>query len=247
MNEKLTIISLNIHAIPFAEAMTRVVNWAKLRQPSYVCFANVHMVMEATDDAHFATQVNNASLVLPDGKPLAMACNLLHKRKQERVAGMDFMPRILAEATTQSLSVFLYGSTEHLLAELKRNIQAQYPLAKIAGAISPPFRQMTEIELDADIRTINDSGAQIVMVSLGCPKQEKWMAINSNKINAVLLGLGGAFAVVAGSQTRAPGWMQRSGLEWLYRLGQEPRRLFKRYFSTNSRFMWLIGKSLLKR
>jgi N-acetylglucosaminyldiphosphoundecaprenol N-acetyl-beta-D-mannosaminyltransferase len=247
MNEKLKILSLSVDHTSFTEALQNVLQWGISRTPSYVCFANVHMVIEAYKDPAFLQQLNNATLVVADGKPVAAACKWLHGKNQERIAGMDFMPRLLEAAAIKGLNIFLYGSTQQTLEVLKATINKTYPGCHIAGAISPPFRPLTTAELETHIKTINDAGAHIVMVSLGCPKQEKWMASNYKAINAVLLGLGGAFAVTAGQQKRSPVWMQKTGLEWLHRLLQDPRRLFKRYLVTNSLFAWLLSRELIKR
>jgi N-acetylglucosaminyldiphosphoundecaprenol N-acetyl-beta-D-mannosaminyltransferase len=220
--------------------------WGLSHTPAYVCFANVHMTIEAHKDEGFGQNVNRASLVLADGKPLAVAGRLLYGKKQERIAGMDFMPAILEKANQHHAKVFLYGSTPEMLDALREKIHSQYENVRVAGVIAPPFRALGHEELTAHIGQINQSGAHLVMVSLGCPKQEKWMAANSASINAVLLGVGGAFAVTAGLQKRSPAWMQRSGLEWLHRLAQEPGRLFKRYFVTNTSFLFLLSKELIK-
>ena len=155
---------------------------------------------------------------------------------------MDFMPAILQKAHDLKASVFLYGSTTEVLKKIEERIRTDFPQAVFAGAISPPFRQLAEAEIQSHISQINGSGAHFVLVALGCPKQEKWMAKNYAAIDAVLLGLGGAFPVVAGVQKRAPVWMQKMALEWLFRLMQEPRRLFKRYLYTNLYFLWLLLK-----
>ena len=247
MPEKFQIISLNIDHVGFTESLEQVMRWGLNHTPGYVCFANVHMTMEAWKDAGFKEQVNHASLVLADGKPLAVAGRLLHGKKQERIAGMDFMPAILEKANEHSARIFLYGSTQEVLDALRKKIAVDYRNVQLAGAITPPFRALTEDEVSGHINQINKSGAHLVLVSLGCPKQEKWMATHSHRINAMLLGVGGAFAVTAGLQKRSPAWMQRSGLEWLHRLVQEPGRLFKRYFVTNTGFLFLLSKELIKR
>lgn len=247
MNEKLKIISLNIDHISFNECINEVMQLGLSHTPSYVCFANAHMIIEAYRDSNFLNQVNNATIVTADGKPVAAACKWLYGKKQERIAGMDFLPAILHEADKVSASVYLYGSTDEILNALKSQIHKQYPSVNVVGAFSPPFRQLTDDEQQEHIDDINSSGAHLVMVSLGCPKQEKWMADHSHKINATLLGLGGAFAVTAGIQKRSARWMQKSGLEWLHRLSQEPARLFKRYFITNTLFIWLLGREMSKK
>ena len=246
MHDKFHIISLNIDHVSFRESLGQVMQWALSHTPAYVCFANVHMTMEAHKDESFKENVNHASLVLADGKPVAVAGKLLYGKKQERIAGMDFMPAVLEKANEHRAKVFLYGSTPQVLDALKEKITTDYKNVELAGAIAPPFRALDNAELSAYVDQINKSGAHLVLVSLGCPKQEKWMAANSARINAVLLGVGGAFAVTAGLQKRSPAWMQRSGLEWLHRLLQEPGRLFKRYFVTNTGFLFLLSKELIK-
>jgi N-acetylglucosaminyldiphosphoundecaprenol N-acetyl-beta-D-mannosaminyltransferase len=246
MHDKFQIISLNIDHVSFRESLDQVTHWALSHTPAYVCFANVHMTMEAHKDPDFKQNVNHANLVLADGKPVAVAGRLLYGKRQERIAGMDFMPAVLEKANEHRAKVFLYGSTPQVLDALQEKINTQYKNVELAGAIAPPFRPLSKEELGSHINQINQSGAHMVLVSLGCPKQEKWMAANSEKINAVLLGVGGAFAVTAGLQKRSPAWMQRSGLEWLHRLLQEPGRLFKRYFVTNTSFLFLLSKELIK-
>jgi N-acetylglucosaminyldiphosphoundecaprenol N-acetyl-beta-D-mannosaminyltransferase len=247
MFDRSRIVSLYIHHLSFKESLDQVSLWGMQHKPGFVCFANVHMVIEAHNDPAFAQLLNEATLVLPDGKPVALACNWLYKKKQERVSGMDFMPAILAEADKLNARIFLYGSTEQVLEKLKQRVQAEFPGAAIAGTISPPFRQLSEEEMQRHIQTINDVAPNFVLLALGCPKQEKWMAKNYSRINAMLLGLGGAFPVMAGLQKRAPSWMQRLALEWLYRLGQEPRRMFRRYFYTNLYFIVLFTRELVRK
>jgi N-acetylglucosaminyldiphosphoundecaprenol N-acetyl-beta-D-mannosaminyltransferase len=246
MYERSRIISLHVHHLSFRESIDQVSAWGLQHQHAFVCFANVHMVIEAHNDAAFQQLLNEATLVLPDGKPVAMACRWLHKRKQERISGMDFMPALLQKAHELKARIFLYGSTEDVLKKIEERIRADFPQAVFAGAISPPFRTLTDEEIKAHISQINGSDAHFVLVALGCPKQEKWMAKNYSGINAVLLGLGGAFPVTAGVQKRAPVWMQKMALEWLFRLIQEPRRMFKRYFYTNLYFIGLLVKELFR-
>jgi N-acetylglucosaminyldiphosphoundecaprenol N-acetyl-beta-D-mannosaminyltransferase len=246
MPAKLQIVSLSVHHLSFRECLDKVMLWAKDRLPSFVCFANVHMTIEAHKSPSFLEQLDHASLVVSDGKPLAAACYTLYRVKQERISGMDFMPAAIEAAHKEGLNLFFYGSTPEILQALTEKITRQYPSARIAGTLSPPFRPLTAEETDAHIDQINRSGAHLVFVSLGCPKQEKWMATHSARINAVLLGVGGAFAVMAGLQRRAPRWMQNSGLEWFYRLALEPGRMFRRYFETNCLFIYLMGLEQLK-
>ena len=241
------IISLAVDHIGFDESIERVEAMAIKKKPSYVCFANVHTTIEAYNNNLFLQQVNNADLVLTDGKPLAVACKILHRVNQERISGMDFTPAILKKANDKKLSVFIYGSTNAVIESMRNRISDNYPDLKIAGSISPPFRSLSNDEIEHDIDTINRSGTNLVLVSLGCPKQEKWMADHSSKINAVLLGIGAALPVAAGIQKRAPVWMQKMALEWVYRLFQQPKKLFKRYFYTNSYFILLFAREYIKK
>jgi N-acetylglucosaminyldiphosphoundecaprenol N-acetyl-beta-D-mannosaminyltransferase len=247
MPEKLRIVSLSVHHLSFRDCLTMVMEWGRDRIPSYICFANVHMTIEAHRSSSFLEKLDNASLVVADGKPLAVACYSLYRKKQERIAGMDFMPAAIAKANETGANIFLYGSSQPVLDALTKKIADQYPSIRIGGAISPPYRPLQPEEIQDHIDQINRSGAQFVFVSLGCPKQEKWMAAHYKKINAVLLGVGGAFAVMAGMQRRSPKWMQNWGLEWFYRLLIEPRRMFRRYFETNFIFLYLMGKERIKK
>ncbi len=209
---------------------------------SYVCVANVHMTIEAFKNKGFSDIVNQADLVTPDGMPLVWALRLLYGIKQERAAGMDLLPSLLEKAEETQLGVYFYGGTPELQARTEDFVSRQYPNIKNKHFESPPFRPLTEHEEMECINRINASGAHLVFVALGCPKQEKWMAHMKGKINACMVGIGGALPVLVGMQKRAPKFMQKYGFEWLYRLVQEPRRLFKRYLYTNSLFVLLLLK-----
>lgn len=246
MNEPLNILGLEVDHLSFQQAIQKVKELGFARMSSYVCFANVHMVIEAYRNKNFAKQVNAATLVLADGQPLTKLSRILYRKTQERIPGMDFMPKLLEAINSENFKIFLYGSNEKVLDALQLKIKQKYKLVEIAGAISPPFRKLSGIELNDHVNTINSSGAHIVFVSLGCPQQEKWMFENHKKIGAVMLGVGGAFSVTAEIHKRAPLWMQENSLEWLFRLLCEPRRLFKRYFLTNAMFIWLMSKELIK-
>jgi N-acetylglucosaminyldiphosphoundecaprenol N-acetyl-beta-D-mannosaminyltransferase len=152
---------------------------------------------------------------------------------------MDLLPELLKESASQHIPVFFFGGTEEMLTRTKIYIQKNYPGLQISGMFSPPFKPMKFEEEEEIINTINSSGAQLLIVILGCPKQEKWMAAMKGKIAASMIGIGGALPVMIGLQKRAPVWMQNAGLEWLFRLYKEPVRLFKRYFVTNSLFIYL--------
>lgn len=239
------IISLQIDTGTFQEFVSEIIYLSKKGTSSYVCVANVHMIIEAYDDPDFARDVNNADLVTPDGMPLTKAIKLLHRQLQQRIAGMDLLPELLVKVEQEHLPVYIYGGTENMLANANKFLLENYPSILLAGSYSPPFRVLSEAEDLAIIDKINQSGARLIFVALGCPKQEKWMAAHKNKIMACMIGIGGALPVVIGEQKRAPYWMQKMSLEWFYRFIQEPKRLFKRYFYTNSKFLFLLLYHLL--
>jgi N-acetylglucosaminyldiphosphoundecaprenol N-acetyl-beta-D-mannosaminyltransferase len=205
------------------------------------------MVVEAFWNKSFSDKVRAASLVTPDGKPLTWALRLLHGIKQDRVAGMDVLPALLKKSEKMQLPLYIYGGTETLLFRTREYLTKHYPDLVINGFYSPPFRELTPEEETKAIDDINQSGAKLVFVVLGCPKQEQWMANMLGRIKAVMIGIGGALPVLVGLQKRAPKWMQNAGLEWLFRLLQEPRRLFRRYAVTNSIFLYLLSRELVRK
>jgi len=234
------IISLDFEAINCREFIDRSLALAEDRHSAIACFANVHMCIEAWRDASFAAVVNGADLVVPDGKPLAMVLGRLAGTRQERIAGMDQFPKLLAAAASRGLKIFFYGSTPEVLTRLVSRAEQEHPSLQIAGWHSPPFRPLTAAEERELIGTINASGAHMVFVALGCPKQERWMASMRGRMRATMFGVGNAFAVYIGAEKRAPRWMQTFALEWLFRLGQDPRRLLGRYLVTNTLFVLLL-------
>ncbi len=236
------LLSININLGTYSSFINNLIDKAKTRQSYYTCVANVHMVVEAYQKPFYADIVNRATLVTPDGLPLTWALNILYGINQERVAGMDLLPDLLTAAEKQDLPVAFYGGTEALLEKTRKHLKIKYPGLRVSKLYSPPFRLLTPEEESAVVQMMNDSEASIIFVVLGCPKQEKWMASMEGKIHALMIGIGGALPVFAGLQKRAPVWMQQIGLEWLHRLKQEPRRLFKRYAHTNILFIYLVLK-----
>lgn len=226
-----------IDALSWEAAIRQIVTWAAARESRYVCICNVHSVVTTTRDVEFKIAVNNADMSTPDGAPIAWALRRLGHAGQERINGPDLMMRYLAEAERRDQVVFFYGSTESTLARLRLSLARQFPLLRVGGTFSPPFRPLTREEDDKVVDMINASGANVVFVGLGCPKQEKWMADHRGRVRAVMIGVGAAFDYHSGVVRRAPLWWQQHGLEWLYRLGSEPRRLFKRYMVTNALFV----------
>lgn len=237
---------MRVDPTSYAEATAKVLSWAQAGESRYVCVANVHMVMEAHDDPHFRALVNAADLVTPDGMPLVWILKRKGFPRQERVYGPELTLRVAEEAARRGVPVGFYGGHPEALEALVRNLKARFPGLQVAYAYSPPFRPLTPEEDREVVEAINASGARILFVGLGCPKQERWMAEHKGKIRAVMLGVGAAFDLHAGRVRQAPRWMQRAGLEWLFRLLMEPRRLWRRYLKHNPRFMLLALQELLQ-
>ncbi len=243
--KKLKVIKSLVTHTSLEEATPVMLDLAKHHKPSYVCLVNAHMSIEAYDDPNFEKVVNNATIAFPDGAPIAKMMELLYKVKQKRIAGMDLFPYLLKKSDENNLNVAFIGSTNEVLDRIKNKVNSQFKNITISALISPPFRQKWDVQ--AYINTFNKTQTHIVFVALGCPLQEKWMFENSAKINALLIGVGGAFPTYVGVIKRAPKWMQNIGLEWLYRLLKEPKRMARRYFYTNSKFIYLSIKQLVFR
>lgn len=208
----------------------------------------VHGLIEGYQDATLKSQINDIDLVVPDGQPVRWAMNWLHHTKlKDRVYGPTLMLNVLYAAQLRNTPVYFYGSKQETLDLLRHNLMKQFPDLQIIGMQADRFRESTEEEKQLDRKVIIDSGAKIVFVGRGCPRQEKWVAENKAHIPAVLIAVGAAFDFHAGTLKQAPLWMQNSGLEWLFRLIQEPKRLWKRYLLTNSLFLFLFFKASLKK
>jgi len=221
------------------------VEWAKKLESRIVFAANVHMLMEAYDSFAYKQIVNSADLVTPDGMPLVWMMRLKGEKDQQRVYGPTLMLHVLEAAARENMPVGFYGSSPEVLRSLTARMQTRFPGLKIVYSFSPPFREMSLEEDGRVIENISASGARILFVGLGCPKQEKWMAEHCGKIKVVMLGVGAAFDFHAGVKSQSPTWMQNFGLEWLYRLATEPRRLWRRYLYHNPRFIILAILDLL--
>jgi N-acetylglucosaminyldiphosphoundecaprenol N-acetyl-beta-D-mannosaminyltransferase len=205
----------------------------------YVCVAATHTVMATRDDPALRAAVLAADFTVPDGQPLVWALKALGHDVSDRVYGPDLMEQACARAAQTGQRFYLYGGRNPgALAQLARSLRLRYPGLRIVGGQAPPFRTLTDAEEEAVAADIKRSGADVVWVGLGVPKQEKWMATMRHRVSAsVLIGVGAAFDFHAGLIPQAPGWMQRAGLEWLFRLAQEPRRLWRRYLRYNPRFV----------
>lgn len=239
------VLDFPITALRFEEQIQTILKWAIARKSKTVCVANVHMLMEAHWNPNFANIVQNSDLVTPDGMPLVWMMRQMGARYQDRVAGMDIFLEICKRAQTHNVSVFFVGSQTEILTKMLTRLEQEFPQLKIAGMEPLPFCPVRETEDKALINKINSSGAGVVWVSLGCPKQEKWMIQHKDKIQSVMVGVGGVFPVYAGIQKRAPRIVRDLGLEWLYRCIQEPRRLWRRYATTIPAFIWLVIRQLL--
>jgi len=215
----------------------------KMKTSKYVCFANAHMIVEAAQNKKFASILHSSDAIFMDGMSLVLANRLLNNDiRSSRFAGMDVIHDLILRAEKDSFSVFFYGSSETNLEKLANYLKINFPKLKIAGMLSPPYRVLTDFEKKEYFEYINQTKADILFVSLGCPKQEIWMNEMKNKINCVMLGVGNAFLTLSGQERRSPKWMQKIGLEWLFRLIQEPQRLWKRYLFTNTYFIYLFFK-----
>ncbi|HEV7349179.1 WecB/TagA/CpsF family glycosyltransferase [Telluribacter sp.] len=231
---------------PFTSVIDEIIFLATKKRSYYICVANVHMVGEAKSDSEMARALYDAELVIPDGMPLVFVMRWLYGINQERVAGCDLFPLLLARSAQVGIKVFFLGSTEYVLQSLVERCRVDIPNLIIAGIHSPPFRPATFGERVELIQTINESGAQLVFVSLGCPKQEKWMAEMKGNIHCVMIGVGNAFPVYARVEKLAPQWMRELSLEWIFRLCQDPKRLWKRYLFNNTIFLKLFIKEWIK-
>lgn len=241
------VLNAEIDLLTWGETLQRISLWASNFESRYVCICNVHAVVTAGQDIQFGQVVREADMATPDGAPVAWMLRRLGFAGQQRINGPDLMWRYCEQAAIRGESIYLYGGTPETLDILQRRLVKSFPGLHIAGALSPPFRALTEEEDEVDVAKINASGAGTVWVSLGCPKQERWMAVHRGRVNAVMIGVGAAFDYHAGTIRRAPLWMQRNGLEWLHRLLSEPRRLWKRYLVTNTLFVMLATRQLLFR
>lgn len=248
MIPKKEVINIPLTCVPFDEQMMLILRWAKTRASKAVCLANVHMLIEAQRNPWYRKVLHQADLVTPDGKPLVMMLRRLGIMHQNQVAGMDVFENLCELAEKANISVYFLGSTPEILDKMKQRISSEYPVLKVAGMKSIPFMSVDEIRAYKDsnlIEEVNSSGAGIIFVCLGCPKQEAWMSQYQGSINGVMIGVGAVFAMYAGLTPRAPHLIQQAGMEWLYRLVQEPRRLWHRYSSTIPPFMYLATKQLL--
>ena len=206
----------------------------------YMCVSNVHTTVTSYDDPDYCAIQNGGIMAIPDGGPLSTVGRKRGYANMERTTGPSYMGEILKASAEKGYRHYFYGSTEETLEKLYEALNENHPGIQIAGMYSPPFRPMTAEEDVAVVKRINETEPDFVWVGLGAPKQEKWMAARQGVVEGFMVGVGAGFDYFAGNIERAPEWMQKCNLEWVYRLMQDPKRLFKRYLVTNMKFIWNV-------
>jgi N-acetylglucosaminyldiphosphoundecaprenol N-acetyl-beta-D-mannosaminyltransferase len=244
--KKYDLFGVQATATCYDEAVAVIIRAALRGVSGVVDLMSAHGLVAGARDAKFREVLNSFELVASDGQPVRWALNFFHKTGlADRVYGPELTIRLCKAAAEQGVPIYLYGSSPDVIKTLQANLLDKYPALKIVGAESPPFRPLTPEEDAAVVKRINDSGAGIVFLGTGCPKQEYFAHDHRQSIKGVQLCVGAAFDFHAGKKKTAPAWMQRRGLEWLFRLIQEPGRLWKRYLVTNTMFSLLVGRRFL--
>lgn len=245
---KVDLFGVGVSVTTYDDATERIMAAARERRSYAVSALAVHGLMEAVDDREFREQVNRIDLVTPDGQPVRWAMNTLYRTAlQDRVYGPDLAWRVVEAATAENIGIYLFGSTEETCDAFAAEIKRRHPDAIVAGIQPDRFREATDAEDEDDVARINASEAGVVLVGRGCPRQERWVEEHRGSVNAAMLAVGAAFDYGAGTLATPPLWMQRAGLQWLYRLRQEPGRLWRRYLITNSKFLFNLGRALPRR
>jgi N-acetylglucosaminyldiphosphoundecaprenol N-acetyl-beta-D-mannosaminyltransferase len=234
-----------VDATSYRHATDQILDWAAAGESRYVCVATVNNLIEGVDDPRYNALMEAADLVTPDGMPLVWGLRLLGVPDASRVYGPDLTPLVCEAAARRGIPVGFYGGQDDVLDDLAAALTARYPGLRIAYRWSPPFRPLTAEEEAQVTDELVRSGTRVLFVGLGTPKQERWMADHKG-LPMVMLGVGAAFDFLSGRKRQAPSALQRLGLEWLYRLVHEPRRLWKRYLYRNPRFVALFAAQLLR-
>lgn len=234
------ILGVNIAAVNMDWTLNFFKKNIKILAGNYVCVSNVHTTVTSYIDADYCRIQNSSILSLPDGGPLSTVGRKKGYSQMYRVTGPDLMEEIFKVSEDNQYKHYFYGSSEKTLEMLKKKLKVSFPNLEIVGMYSPPFRELTTMENELIIKDINSSNPDFIWIGLGAPKQEKWMASQKGKLNGLMIGVGAGFDYHAGNIRRAPKWIQHINMEWLYRLIQDPKRLFSRYLKTNTRFLWLI-------
>ena len=244
--KRINILGVGVSAVNMQMTLEIIRHWIEQRESRYICLTSVHGVMESHDHSKVKKVHNSSGLTTPDGMPLVWLSWLKGYPKVQRVYGPDLMLALCQYSIAQGYSHYFYGGTQSALEKLVANLQEQFPGICISGYYSPPFRTLTAEEDAEIVDMINASHADIVWIALGAPKQEIWMSEHIERLaSPVLIGVGAAFDFLSGEKKQAPLWMQRSGLEWFFRLLNEPSRLWKRYLYNNPRFVWYVTMQAL--
>lgn len=245
---KVPLFGIGISATDYVRACAAIMDAARANRSYAVSALATHGLTAAARDAELGELVNSIELVTPDGQPVRWAMNLLHGTGlRERVYGPDLVAAVCAAAAAEGMGIYLFGSTPATSRAVAEELPRRYPGLRVVGAQPDRFREATPEEDAADIDRIRASGANIVLVGRGCPRQERWVATHRGLVPAPMLAVGAAFDYIAGNIRRPPRWMQRAGLEWLFRLTQEPSRLFRRYLVHNSLFCVMLAREVLKK
>lgn len=232
------ILGVNIAAINMEWLLEFTDKYIKDLSGDYMCVSNVHTTVTAYEDKSYCDIQNSGIMAIPDGGPLSTIGKKRGYEQMERTTGPSYMQEIMKVSVLKGYRHYFYGSTEETLKKMHQALQHDYPGIQIAGMHSPPFRRLTEEESKGVIEQINRVKPDFVWIGLGAPKQERWMAKHQGKIHGFMVGVGAGFDYFAGNIERAPQWMQKNNLEWMYRLVQDPKRLFGRYWHTNTSFLW---------
>lgn len=244
--ELVRVVSLFPNVCQRDQLISEISGMAQSRSGGYVCFSTVHMVMESYDDPAFGAKVNAADIIVTDGMPLVWMQKIQGKRRASRVRANDLMVDLCRHAEKEGMSVGFYGGKQSVIDAIKSRIGKELPGLVVSYALSPPFRTLEPDEDQAIVDEINNSSTDFLFVGLGCPKQENWMHGHRADIRSVMLGVGASFDFFAGNIQECPEWIGKLGLEWLFRLTQEPRRLWRRYLVLNPRFSILALLQLLR-
>lgn len=239
------IFGVNVSATNYSMLTERIITAAQRREPAVVTCHAVHALVESCSDQKLREAANRFEVVAPDGQPVRWSLKWLHGiNLADRVYGPQLTLEVCRRAAEEAVPVYLYGGSEKAVSLMATNLEDRFPGLDVVGIESPPFRKLTADEDAEVVRRINDSGAGIVFIGLGFPKQDQFAAAHQNRITPVQICVGAAFDFHAGLKATAPEWMQRRGLEWLFRLSQEPGRLWKRYFVTNSLFLLYLFQAM---
>ncbi|MBF0489608.1 MAG: WecB/TagA/CpsF family glycosyltransferase [Candidatus Omnitrophica bacterium] len=248
MIETILLLGVKVSRVNLDSASQQIFQWIKEKKQTYVCVAPVATLVDANRDPAYAAVVNAAGMVTPDGMPVVWLARAKGCRDIERTYGPDLMRLVCKQFQQKGLRHFFYGSTEKTLVQLQQSLKEQYLDINIVGVYSPSFQSQAVRESDEVIRLINESKADVLWVGLGSPKQDFWMSMHRPLLDVpVIVGAGAAFDFLSGCKPQAPVWMQRSGLEWVFRLGCEPQRLWRRYLIGNTLFIFYILRDLIKR